>query len=153
MAIFRVFLMLQPGWFPKQINMLMITARPHFLFIKVPGMYFSAIWSERLFPCAGPRVCISCIYIELVLKRLLSTGMAIAPWNILATGRIRTDAEEERRKQSGEGGRSTWRGTWERTENEKKMAATLEIIAKEVGTEHITAGKLLNCFVGCNPLT
>ena len=31
-------------------------------------------------------------------------GMALAPWNVLAQGRIRTDEEEERRRQTGEKG-------------------------------------------------
>ena len=35
-----------------------------------------------------------------------ATGMAIAPWNVLVGGKIRTDAEEQRRMESGEGGRT-----------------------------------------------
>jgi len=66
-------------------------------------------------------------------------GMAIAPWNVLAAGRIRTDAEEQKRRETGEKGRQTWRGDWERNENERKVASVLEEIGKEVGTEHITA--------------
>ena len=31
-------------------------------------------------------------------------GMAVATWSTLAGGRIRTDEEEERRRQTGEGG-------------------------------------------------
>ena len=65
-------------------------------------------------------------------------GLALAPWNVLAAGRLRTDAEEKRRIDSGEGGRTTF-GDWIRNENEKKMSAALEKVAKEVGTEHITA--------------
>ena len=30
--------------------------------------------------------------------------MALAPWNVLPQGRIRTDEEEERRRQTGEKG-------------------------------------------------
>ena len=30
--------------------------------------------------------------------------MALAPWNVLAGGKIRTDEEEERRRQTGEKG-------------------------------------------------
>lgn len=30
--------------------------------------------------------------------------MALAPWNVLAAGRIRTDEEEEQRRQTGEKG-------------------------------------------------
>ena len=33
-----------------------------------------------------------------------SEGMAIAPWNVLAAGKIRTDAEEEERRKTGENG-------------------------------------------------
>ena len=65
-------------------------------------------------------------------------GLALAPWNVLAAGRLRTDAEEKRRIDSGEGGRTIF-GDWLRNENEKKMSAALEEVAKEVGTEHITA--------------
>lgn len=31
-------------------------------------------------------------------------GMALAPWNVLHGGKIRSDAEEERRRKTGEGG-------------------------------------------------
>ncbi|KAH8102188.1 Aldo/keto reductase [Cristinia sonorae] len=66
-------------------------------------------------------------------------GMAICPWNVLASGRIRTDEEEERRRQSGEGGRTLFGTKWERNENEKKMAKALEQVAKDVGAKHITS--------------
>ena len=65
-------------------------------------------------------------------------GLALAPWNVLVAGRLRSDAEEKRRIESGEGGRTINRD-WLRDENEKKMSAALEKVAKEVGTEHITA--------------
>ena len=35
-------------------------------------------------------------------------GMAICPWNVLAAGKIRTDAEEEARLKSGELGASQY---------------------------------------------
>jgi len=66
--------------------------------------------------------------------------LALAPWNVVARGKFRTDAEEERRRVAGEQGRAM-SGPWERNEPEKKMSAALEKVAKEVGTEHITAGK------------
>ncbi|TCD60871.1 hypothetical protein EIP91_009377 [Steccherinum ochraceum] len=68
-------------------------------------------------------------------------NMAIVPWNVLASGKIRTDEEEERRRQTGEQGRaiSMVSSGWERNENEKKMAKALEQVAKEVGAKHITA--------------
>lgn len=67
-------------------------------------------------------------------------GMALAPWNVLAAGKFRTDAEEEVRRKSGEKGRNGWAPTWERNETERKISTALEKIAKEVGTEHISAG-------------
>ncbi|TCD70760.1 hypothetical protein EIP91_001789 [Steccherinum ochraceum] len=66
-------------------------------------------------------------------------NMAIVPCNVLATGKIRTDEEEERRRQTGVHGRTTMSQDWERNENEKKMAKALEQVAKEVGAKHITA--------------
>lgn len=33
-----------------------------------------------------------------------SEGMALAPWNVLAAGKIRTDEEEQRRRETGEKG-------------------------------------------------
>ncbi|KAH8112134.1 aryl-alcohol dehydrogenase [NADP+] [Phellopilus nigrolimitatus] len=66
-------------------------------------------------------------------------GLALAPWNVLAGGRLRTDAEEEKREASGEKGRTIVQPDWKRNEDEKKMSAALEKVAKEVGTEHITA--------------
>jgi len=67
--------------------------------------------------------------------------MALAPYNVLARGKFRTDAEEERRRATGEGGRKPFGLSWERTEIEKKVSALLEKVANEVGTKSITAGK------------
>lgn len=68
-------------------------------------------------------------------------GLALAPWGVLAGGRIRSDEEEERRRESGEKGRQ-WNGPdWERTEDEKKVCKALEQVAKEVGARNITAGE------------
>ena len=39
-----------------------------------------------------------------ILPMLRTEGMALAPYNVLASGKIRTDAEEERRRQTGEKG-------------------------------------------------
>jgi len=75
---------------------------------------------------------------------MLVIGMALAPFSVLAAGKLRTDAEEERRRQTGENGRTMRGPDWERNEDEKKMAETLEKVAKQVGTEHITAGELLS---------
>ena len=64
--------------------------------------------------------------------------MAIAPWNVLATGKIRTDAEEQRRLASGELGRQI-RGDWLRTPEERRVCLELEQVAKEVGAKNITS--------------
>ncbi|KAL5525042.1 AAD14_6 [Sanghuangporus sanghuang] len=74
-----------------------------------------------------------------IIPMARSLGLALAPWNVLAAGRLRTDAEEERRIASGEKGRTFVQPEWKRNENERKMSAALEKVAKEVGTEHITA--------------
>ena len=66
--------------------------------------------------------------------------MAIAPWNVLAAGKIRTDAEEERRRQTGEHGRTLWTD-WERTETERKVCLALEKVAAEIGAKNITSGE------------
>lgn len=66
--------------------------------------------------------------------------MALAPWNVLAAGKLRTDEEEQRRRETGEKGRTIF-GPWERTDNEVKMSHALEKVAKEVGAHSITAGE------------
>lgn len=66
--------------------------------------------------------------------------MALAPWNVLAAGKIRSDEEEERRRQTGEKGRMTFNPEWERTDEEKKVCQALEKVAGEIGAKHITSG-------------
>lgn len=66
--------------------------------------------------------------------------MALAPCNVLAAGKLRTDAEEEAYRKLGEKDHYGLASTWERSETERKITIALEKIAKEVGTEHITAG-------------
>jgi len=68
-----------------------------------------------------------------------SEGLALAPWGVLGSGKIRTNAEEARRKESGEKGRTILNPNWERTPEEKNVCDALEVIAKEIGTESITA--------------
>ena len=63
--------------------------------------------------------------------------MALAPWNVLAGGKIRTDEEEEKRRQTGENGRGT---EWERNDKEKTVCKALEKVAAEIGAKHITSG-------------
>ena len=66
-------------------------------------------------------------------------GMALAPWGVVGQGKIRTDEEEKRRLESGEGGRSI-SGDWKRTEDERKVCLALEKIAQEIGAKNITSG-------------
>lgn len=67
--------------------------------------------------------------------------MALAPWNVLAGGRFRTDEEEEKRETTGEKGRSAWlHPEWRRNENERKVSQALQKVAGEVGAKHITSG-------------
>ena len=77
-----------------------------------------------------------------------SEGLALAPWGILGGGRIQTDAEEARRRESGEKGRMIFHSNWERTEEERRVSLVFEEVAKDVGVEGITAGAhylLPNC--------
>ncbi|KAE9388890.1 Aldo/keto reductase [Gymnopus androsaceus JB14] len=65
-------------------------------------------------------------------------GMALSPWSVLAGGKIRTDAEEEKRRTTGENGRSMT-GSWERSDDQVKMSHALEKMAKDIGAKSITA--------------
>ncbi|KAH8834150.1 NADP-dependent oxidoreductase domain-containing protein [Flagelloscypha sp. PMI_526] len=67
-----------------------------------------------------------------ILPMARSYGMAIAPWNVLGGGKLRSSAEEKAREQSGEGGR-TVTGDWRKSEDEIKMTHALEKVAAEVG--------------------
>ena len=67
------------------------------------------------------------------------TGMALAPWGVLAAGKLRSDEEEERRAKSGEGGRAVFGPNWKRNDAEKAMSAALDRVTKEVGAKHLTA--------------
>jgi len=73
-----------------------------------------------------------------VLPMCRHEGMALAPFNVLAGGHIRSNEEEERRRQTGEQGRVLM-GPWERTADEKKVCDALEEVAKQVGANNITA--------------
>ena len=76
-----------------------------------------------------------------VIPMVRAEGMALAPWNVLARGRVRSDEEEERRRETGEKGRAWGAPSWERSEDEKKMCDALEKVKAEVGAKSITAGK------------
>ncbi|KAJ8509476.1 hypothetical protein ONZ45_g8359 [Pleurotus djamor] len=67
-------------------------------------------------------------------------GMALAPWGVLAGGKLRSDEEEKRRRDTGENGRTFFSPNgWERSPDEKAMSGVLDKIAKEVGTTNIGA--------------
>ena len=66
--------------------------------------------------------------------------MALAPWRVLMAGKIRTDEEEEKRRETGEQGRTVFSPEWERNEKEKTICKALEKVAGEIGAKHITAG-------------
>ncbi|KAH9055771.1 NADP-dependent oxidoreductase domain-containing protein [Lactarius vividus] len=74
-----------------------------------------------------------------IIPMARSEGLALAPWGVLGGGKIRTNAEEARRKESGEKGRTVFSPNWERTPEQKKVCDVLEEIGKEVGTESITS--------------
>ncbi|KAJ3492220.1 hypothetical protein NLI96_g164 [Meripilus lineatus] len=67
-----------------------------------------------------------------IIPMARSEGLALAPWNVLGGGKIRTDAEEQRRR------RPTMDG-WERNADEKKVCQALEKVAAEIGAKSITA--------------
>jgi len=74
-----------------------------------------------------------------IIPMARSEGMALAPWNVLAAGKIRTDEEEQRRRETGEKGREIFRPGWERTPEEREVCLALEEVAKQVGTKNISA--------------
>ena len=79
-------------------------------------------------------------------------GLALAPWGVVGGGRIMTDAEEQQRKESGEGGRTLITSSWERTAEEVKVSRKLEEIAKEIGAKHITAVAIAYVMHVCDSL-
>jgi len=74
-----------------------------------------------------------------IIPMARAEGLALAPWDVLGGGKIRSDAEEARRRESGEKGRTIFDPNWQRTEEERKVCLVLEQVAKEVGVESITA--------------
>ncbi|KAI0264139.1 NADP-dependent oxidoreductase domain-containing protein [Gloeopeniophorella convolvens] len=74
-----------------------------------------------------------------IIPMARAEGLALAPWDVLGGGKIRSDAEEAQRRESGEKGRTTGGPNWERTEEQRRICLVLEEIAKEVGVESLTA--------------
>ena len=77
-----------------------------------------------------------------IIPMARAEGLALAPWSVLGAGKVRSDAEERRRRETGEKGRMIFTPDWERTEEERKVCLALEEIAKEVGVESISSGAL-----------
>lgn len=71
---------------------------------------------------------------------IIYIGIALALFNVLAGGHIRSDEEEEKRRKTGELGRQLM-GPWERSAEEKKVCDALEEVRKQVGAKHLTAGE------------
>ena len=85
-----------------------------------------------------------------IIPMARAEGLALAAWDVLGDGKIRSDAEEQRRRVTGEKGRTTGlshnAANWEeRTEEERKVCLVLEEVTKEVGVESITSGALAVC--------
>ncbi|KAF8998537.1 NADP-dependent oxidoreductase domain-containing protein [Cyathus striatus] len=74
-----------------------------------------------------------------IIPMARAEGMALAPFGVLAHGKIRTDADEEQRRQTGEGGRTIMSPNWERNEKQKMVCKALEKVAGEVGAKSITS--------------
>ncbi|KAK0448410.1 NADP-dependent oxidoreductase domain-containing protein [Desarmillaria tabescens] len=66
-------------------------------------------------------------------------GMALVPWDVLTAGRFRTDEEDQKRKETGEKGRTISHPDWERNE--------FEIVASEVGVQGNTNAGVRNRYV------
>ncbi|EIW53428.1 Aldo/keto reductase [Trametes versicolor FP-101664 SS1] len=111
-----------PAWIVSKANMY---AR---LMGKTPFVIYQGLWNilQRDFE-------------RDIIPMAREEGLALAPWSVLAAGKIRTDEEEERRRKTGEKGRTISRPDWERTEDEKKMCKALEEVAKQVGAKSIQA--------------
>ncbi|KDR66295.1 hypothetical protein GALMADRAFT_1162108 [Galerina marginata CBS 339.88] len=111
-----------PAWVVSKANQY---ARDHAL---TPFVIYQGAWNvmERSFE-------------RDIIPMARSEGMALAPWSVLAGGKIRTDEEEEKRRKTGENGRTVFNPEWERNEKEKAVCKALEKVAGEVGAKHITS--------------
>ncbi|KAF8830306.1 hypothetical protein HHX47_DHR2000455 [Lentinula edodes] len=75
-----------------------------------------------------------------ILPMCQHEGIALTLYFVLAAGHIRTTAEEEQRRTSGEQGRQGFFfGPWERTPDEVKVCDGLEKLAAEIGVKNINA--------------
>ena len=119
-----------PAWVVSQANQY---ARDHAL---TPFVIYQGKWNvmDRSFE-------------REIIPMARSNGLALAPWSVLASGKIRTDEEEEKRRQTGEKGRVIFDPNWERNEKEKAVCKALEKVGAEIGAKHITSGKLIHHFL------
>ncbi|KAJ7035502.1 Aldo/keto reductase [Mycena alexandri] len=81
----------------------------------------------------------ACLRRTLVILITSFSGLALAPFGVLAYGNIRSDAEEQKRKETGELGRTLFKPQWEHTEDQKNMVQALEKVAEEVGAKSMHA--------------
>ncbi|KAG7443511.1 Aldo/keto reductase [Guyanagaster necrorhizus] len=111
-----------PAWFVAQANTYALQQG------KSPFVIYQGRWNllERSFE-------------REIIPMARTLGLALAPWDVLCGGRLRTDEEEEERRRSGEKGRTLVSDCWERTENEKKVSKALETVARELGVKNIRA--------------
>ncbi|TFK24398.1 aryl-alcohol dehydrogenase [Coprinopsis marcescibilis] len=108
-----------PAWIVSRANQY---ARDHAL---TPFVIYQGQWSilERSFE-------------REIIPMARAEGMALAPWFVLAGGKLRTDAEEQRKVESGDPGRTTL-GDWKRNETECAVSQALEKVANEIGAKSI----------------
>jgi aryl-alcohol dehydrogenase-like predicted oxidoreductase len=61
-----------------------------------------------------------------IIPMARAEGLALAPWDVLGAGKkIRSDAEGQRRRETGERGRMTFGLNWECTEEEIRVCLVL----------------------------
>ncbi|KIK71546.1 hypothetical protein GYMLUDRAFT_254737 [Collybiopsis luxurians FD-317 M1] len=115
-----------PAWIVSQANQY---AKDHG---KTPFIIYQGKWNvmERDFERD---------IIPMARDHLNFADLALAPWSVLGGGKFRTDAEEQRRRETGERGRTPRDPQWERNETEIKVPRALEKVAKEVGAKGIGA--------------
>lgn len=71
----------------------------------------------------------------------IMSGMALAPWDVLARGKFRTESEARIQIAAGDKGRAAFGSEkLEASEEEKKVSAALEKVAVDVGAGSIQAG-------------
>lgn len=75
-----------------------------------------------------------------ILPFVRDEGMAFAPFGVLCGGKLRSNEEEERRRQTGEKGRVVpWAASWERTPEEKQICDALDKVRAEIGAANLAS--------------